>query len=324
MKISDVLYSYPDPKRLWPRGNGCAVHILKGSEKIIMVDTGVNNAGFPGRLIKKMAVDGLALKDVNEIWITHPHIDHVNGIPFVQAASEASVYVHPGGAAYLKDPTYTVQALLEAAGDDKSFLLNVSPRMLLFGVKFMCGPGPVVEPAALFADGEVRDIGFPVEIKFAPGHMPEGVAFFVPSEKILFTGDAFDISRETRPTLNTPVADWADLHATLEWMLSKDAEILANGHHWVVTGRDACRHELETSLGFLDKIRTATLEVLARGPAGIKNFLRQYNLKDQEQGGFEANVTYWCTMKSLVREGVVERCPEIKNGKIKRLLWRLA
>jgi glyoxylase-like metal-dependent hydrolase (beta-lactamase superfamily II) len=271
-----------------------------------------------------MAKDGLALKNINEIWITHPHIDHINGIPFVQVTSGAGVFVHPDGINYLKNEIYMVDHLLEAAGEDKRFLLNISPKLLLFGVKWMCGPCPNVKAAGTFVDGEIRDIGFPVEVKFTPGHMPEHASFFVPSEGILFTGDAFDISRKTRPTLNTPVADWADLHATLEWMLGKDAEILANGHHQVAVGQEQCRKELETPLVFLDKMRAAVLDVLARGPAGIQDFLQHYSLKDQEQGGFEANVTYWCTLKSLVREGKVERCPEINHGKIKRLLWRLA
>jgi glyoxylase-like metal-dependent hydrolase (beta-lactamase superfamily II) len=324
MKVSDILFSYPDPRRLWPRGNGCAVHVLKGPDKTILIDTGVPNGRFPERLAKAMTKDGRSLQEINEIWITHPHLDHVNGIPFVQEICGAGVYVHPDGVDYLHEPDHMIRPIFDAAGEDAKFLLNISPKLLLSIMKFACGPSPIVEPAGTFWNGEVRDIGFPVEVKFAPGHMPESVAFFVPSEGILFTGDAFDISRKARPTLNTPVSDWVDLHATLEWMLSKNPEILANGHHQVVIGQDQCREVLETSLAFLDKERRAVLDVLAQGPAGLNEFLRHYDLKDQMFGGFEARNTYWCTLKSLVREGAVERCPEMKEGKITRLAWRLA
>ena len=284
MKISDILYSYPEPAQRFPRANGCCVHVLKGPDKTVMIDTG-DADGFPTRLAEAMAVDGLSFRDINEIWITHPHGDHVGGIPAVRAASGCGVVIHPGGAADFRGPGHALKQLVNECGADSKYLFNVNPMLLKAGARLAWDRYSVPKWVSTFTDGEVRDIGFPVEVKFVPGHLPESVVFFVPSEGILFTGDAFDVSRHVRPTINNPLSDWADLHATLEWMLAKNPEILANGHHQVVTGQDQCREAIETSLGFLDKERAAVLEVLASGPAGLDDFLDHYDLKDQEARG---------------------------------------
>ncbi len=140
---------------------------------------------------------------------------------------------------------------------------------------------------------------------------------------MLFTGDAFDLNHHARPTLNTPMSDFSDLYSSLEWMLGLAPRVLANGHKWTVTGADQCRQTLRKTLGFLNKIQAAALRVLGRGPAGLSDFVHHYPLKDQDHMPLTARNAYWCLLKSLVREGTVERCPEYERGKIIRMRWRL-
>jgi hypothetical protein len=128
----------------------------------------------------------------------------------------------------------------------------------------------------------------------------------------------------TRPTLNNPLSDWADLHASIEWMIKKRPAVLANGHKWTVVGEDQCRAELEKALGFLDEIKANVLAVLKDGPAGLNDFIRRYPLKHLKYPGLERKITYWCTLRSLVRLGLAKRCPEYDRGQLKQLRWQLA
>lgn len=265
----------------------------------------------------------MSIKDVTEIWHTHAHVDHVNADLQVQKESGARIFAHPLAVEILKDSRKWMQSLLDAAGEDKKFIMNISPNVLRGFMNLTAGKQPVIAVTCTFTDGEIRDIGFPVEVKFAPGHSPESVAFFVPSERILFTGDVFDLYHNTRPTLNNPLSDWADLHATLEWMIQKKPAILANGHKWTVVGEDQCRVELEKALGFLDEIRANVLSVLRNGPAKLADFPRRYPLKHLKYSSLERKITYWCTLQSLVKNGIVKRCPEYDRGKLTRLRWQL-
>ncbi len=324
MKVSDILFTYEDKTRAWPRGNACTVHILRGPKKTIMIDTGEVIGGFHKYLCRRISQDGLNLKDVNEIWHTHAHIDHVSADLEVQQASGAGIFVHPKAVPILKDIKSWVQDMMSIAGEDKKFIMNVTPRLFLIGMRFMAGKPPSIPVAGTFTDGETRDIGFPVEIKFAPGHSPESMAFFVPSERIIFTGDCFDLYNNTRPTLNNPLSDWADLHATLEWMIKKQPAILANGHKWTVVGEAQCQSELQKALGFLDEIKANVLAVLKDGPAGLADIIHRYPLDHLNYPGIERKITYWCTLRSLVKLRFVKRCPEYERGKIKHLRWQLA
>ncbi len=323
MKITDVLYSYEDKTRLWPRGNGCTVHLLRGPNKTIMIDTGELVGGYHKFLCRRVVEDGLNLKDVTEIWHSHGHLDHVIADLEVQRVSGAKILAPPGAVEMMKDVRIWLHQFIDVLGEDRKFILNINPRLFLFGMKFIAGMQPSIPVAGTFTDGETRDIGFPVEVKFTPGHSPESVAFFVPSERILFTGDAFDLAYNTRPSLNNPLSDWADLRASLEWMMQKRPTILANGHKWTVVGEDQCRAELEKARGLLDEIKANVLAVLQDGPAGLGDIIHRFPLKHLKYPGLERKINYWCTLRSLVKLGLVKRCPEYKRGKIKQLKWDL-
>ena len=131
MKISNILYTYEDKTRWWPRGNGCSVHVLKGPLKTVMVDTGQMIGGFHRYLAAGMRQDGLSLADIDEIWLTHPHIDHINAVPAVQQASGAAVYCHPSGLSFLTSSVRTFAGeMLAAAGEDVHLPFRFKPEII--------------------------------------------------------------------------------------------------------------------------------------------------------------------------------------------------
>lgn len=87
------------PLRLFPNFRGYA-HLVVAPEGLFLVDTG---SGFPESNADLAAAferageflgRALSLADVDAIVITHGHIDHFGGLPFVRQHTQASIYVH--------------------------------------------------------------------------------------------------------------------------------------------------------------------------------------------------------------------------------------
>ena len=76
------------------------VHILSDGDKLILIDTGSgrdeSNEDLIAGLeqISEQYGESVSLGDIDEIWITHGHIDHFGGLPFVRQFSDAPIGVH--------------------------------------------------------------------------------------------------------------------------------------------------------------------------------------------------------------------------------------
>lgn len=102
---------------------------------------------------------------VKNLILTHGHIDHVLGID------------------KLKDE-YKVSCIGHA---DDLPLIETSPKHgLMFGLSLE--KAPVID--AFIKDGDKTTLGkSTIEVIHTPGHSLGGVCFFLPEEKVLFTGD---------------------------------------------------------------------------------------------------------------------------------------
>ncbi len=87
------------PLRLFPTLNGYA-HLIFTSDALVLVDTGSglpesNESLLDGfRQVSQVVGREVTLRDVDLILITHGHIDHFGGLPFVREHTQAPVYVH--------------------------------------------------------------------------------------------------------------------------------------------------------------------------------------------------------------------------------------
>jgi glyoxylase-like metal-dependent hydrolase (beta-lactamase superfamily II) len=78
----------------WPPGH-VAAYLIPGPEPIL-VDAGMAGERSRGELVDGLADYGHDLDDVDHLVLTHPHVDHVGGVPALLDAGDPTVYAPAG------------------------------------------------------------------------------------------------------------------------------------------------------------------------------------------------------------------------------------
>lgn len=87
----------------------CCMTLVKG-EKNILIDTAFEESISPF-LEEKLKKEGLTLQDIDLVFNTHSHSDHVEGNEKIVKESSAKVFIHPAGGAapHIKELAGNVQ-----------------------------------------------------------------------------------------------------------------------------------------------------------------------------------------------------------------------
>lgn len=153
----------------------CDVYLVDCGGKLAMIDAG---AGISTEKIEEIIhFHGFSLKDVEAIFITHTHGDHVGGAKALGQLTSAKILAHPDSAEYLR----------KGAQDKMSVDIAVA--------KGMYPEGFFVEACDVLPmeDGETIQIG---EVSFTaiytPGHCNGHHSYLAvtPEKRYLFSGDS--------------------------------------------------------------------------------------------------------------------------------------
>jgi glyoxylase-like metal-dependent hydrolase (beta-lactamase superfamily II) len=144
--------------------------IIEGPTEIGLVDTQFTNANVH-RLIADIIETG---KPLRWVYVTHPHVDHFNGATLLRAAfPQAKFYAQPAAIPLFAAMVAERQAGLGAAAPG--------------GAPNVTAPAPdffePVPTAGLVIDGQ------PISILRGPGDHPDSSVVWVPSAKVVITGD---------------------------------------------------------------------------------------------------------------------------------------
>jgi glyoxylase-like metal-dependent hydrolase (beta-lactamase superfamily II) len=168
----------------------------EASKRAALIDPG----GEPDRIIEAIEKSGAEL---DAIWITHAHVDHVGAIAPIKRRWNVPVYLHA------KD-----RRLYEAAGIQAQ----------LYGIPFEEPPPPERE----FADGQSIQLGqIRLSVMHVPGHAPGHVVLY--GNGVAFVGDCIFAGSIGRTDL--PFSNPSDLTASLERIAAlPPATVLYPGH----------------------------------------------------------------------------------------------
>ena len=152
----------------------CYLLIDDKSRKAVIVDPG----GEGERLVEAIEDSGAELE---AIWITHAHVDHVGAIAAIKRKWDVPVYLHPA---------------------DRRLYQAASRQAEVYGVPFEEPPPPDRE----FADGQHLELGGSgFTVMHAPGHAPGHVV--IHGQGMALVGDclfAGSIGRTDLPFSNPP------------------------------------------------------------------------------------------------------------------------
>ena len=152
---------------------------------------------------------------VRAIYLTHAHIDHVEGIPSVRGFTEAPIFLHP-----LDQPIYD----------------HAEESAAIFGLPFA---SPLPPPDFPFVPGDPVAVGAQqLEVRFAPGHAPGHVVFHSPSAGFALVGDV--IFKASIGRTDLPGGDFQELMRSIrqQVLTLPDDTTLFPGHGEATTVGD--------------------------------------------------------------------------------------
>jgi glyoxylase-like metal-dependent hydrolase (beta-lactamase superfamily II) len=200
MTLADGIHHFPTGPFNW--------YVIEEGGRLTLVD-----AGFPGHFSvfeQGLRSLGREMRDVEAVILTHAHADHMGFADRVGAAAKAPVFIHRHDAEAAQRPLQLPWfALLSNAWHP--FMASVLTRATVNGVFSLAH----VTSPRLFEDGEVLDVPGRPHVIHTPGHTPGEVAFYLPAQKVLLSGDTL-VTRDlytgrrgepqlTRPRLNEDV-----------------------------------------------------------------------------------------------------------------------
>jgi hydroxyacylglutathione hydrolase len=180
-----------------PFEENCYLVVDEGARRGVLVDPGDEAS----RILHMVRESGAELE---AIWLTHAHIDHIGAVAAVKREWDVPVYLHPADA-----PLY-------AAG---------ATQASFYGLPFEQPDAP----ERTFADGDrVRVGGLEFEVLHAPGHSPGLVVFH--GNGVVLAGDLLFAGSIGRTDL--PLSSPADMEASLARVMRalSDEMVVHPGH----------------------------------------------------------------------------------------------
>lgn len=231
-KINDKIYFY---SRKVPSSN---TTLIKGNVNIL-IDPGYNPVLKIKALNPLMKKARIRIKDIDEIWFTHSHPDHIGLTYYLLQEKQIKVVCHPLAEEFVqKEPP--IRAIIENEKFDNSILKRIYPEnqkkrerlesivhhIVKFYGSFLTKGNHAFKADDCFSHDEIRH---GIKVVYLPGHTFDEAGFFIGST--LVTGDLIATFSFKRPAvLNVPSSDIDDAISSLKEILEISPGLILPGH----------------------------------------------------------------------------------------------
>ena len=176
----------------WPGVPHVNAWAIRAGDGLVLVDSGLDQAGSLEQLEYAMAQVGLALGQVSQLVITHAHEDHWGQAATVIERSGAPLWMHPNVEHARRTDADPASA---AAHRYEIGRQSGVPEPVLRAFLERYGDRPTGVAAVVEADHHLltgvsidTDLG-PLWVHETPGHAPSHVSLFAPEHRLLISGD---------------------------------------------------------------------------------------------------------------------------------------
>jgi len=276
-RVVRILGQNPGPFTL----QGTNTYLVGRGARRALIDTGEGKPEYASLLASVLQNEKAA---VSSVYITHHHHDHIGGIPSVLDSSPSPISLYK---------------YLDAKMDTDS-LHQYSP---------------VADKAAFPIDDTTEPASTTtLEVVYSPGHTKDHIAFYLPEENAIFTGDC---------VLGQGTTVFNDLRlylASVAKLRDLNASRLYPGHGPIIDGSDNVRHLLETYISHRQEREDQIKQVLSASGAGGTTAERiveaVYGSELDARVRFAAEGGVLLHLRKLLEEGAVVLGPAEDMAKV--------
>ncbi len=298
---------------------GLNVHVVRGDGPLTLVDAAASLPGVSRMLGEALASVGIGYADIEQVVLTHHHLDHIGLTGEVVAAGGARVAAIPEVAAVLADPAAHFRAELDWLVEHGR--RHGAPDELAEGSRQALPFTTAIPPATVdlvLADGERLEAGdLTLTTVRRPGHSPTDTLFLAEQRPLAFVGDHLWDGSPVTPVLGTmssarPAAEYRDGLALTRTLAG----------HRLLAGHGVTVEDVPTlvdeRLGRLDGRLERVRRALTDEPAGTWDVGRRVWRSDA--GGYRGPARLSALLAAL--ELLVERGQAIELRDGDRVAWR--
>lgn len=181
-------------------------YLLEGPP-LTLIDVGPHTEEALQALQTQLAQRGYALEDIEQLLVTHPHIDHFGLASTLKARSGCQVVAHPDAVLKLQDFAGYYEQEQSYFGE---FLVSMgmpeqTAQVLVQLPKSFAVLAPPVEVDQTIVEGDSLQVGkLAFQVLETPGHSLASLCFYEASHQALFVGDHLIHNITPNPLLEMP------------------------------------------------------------------------------------------------------------------------
>ena len=194
-------------------------YLWRDPDGLTLIDTSTPGSG--PLIASAIRALGHQPADLRRLVLTHFHPDHAGSAAEIAAWGEVTVCAHRADVPFIQG---------QAAGPPPD--ITASERPLFERIQAQAPPAPVAPVGVDRALDDGDDLGFGdgALVVAVPGHTPGSVAVYLPSARVLFTGDTVARAGSGHVILGPFNTDPAQAAASFSRLAALGAEIACFGH----------------------------------------------------------------------------------------------
>jgi glyoxylase-like metal-dependent hydrolase (beta-lactamase superfamily II) len=213
---------------------------LVESAPLTLIDCGVRTPETLQVLTESLAQIGYAVRDIQRLFITHHHVDHVGLAEDIVRESGAAVWTHPFNCAWLERPDET--RAISAAFMEQFFHENGVPdealRTLAKSNRYLAKLTGTTKVDVTVSEGDSIDLlGQQWQVYHTPGHAGGLVCLYQPETRMMLSSDQLLRDVSSNALLEPPLPPNVDRPRRLldyireiERMAALEIEVAHTGH----------------------------------------------------------------------------------------------